>query len=266
MKIEKADIRYLSTGRGLLNEEGAVHRKSLPFHSIVQAVEGNYEVGLGNSPMFRAPEGGFFVAPPFAEQHIVHHLSENGRMQMRWIFFEAQINERPMNEQLSLPLILPPEAQKALGTLSDRMFSETDICLRMACMYEILHLLLTTSHPCDTGDENMLVNRLKAYLEISYSDPDLDVECLCARFFLSRASVYRLFSEKLGAPPHAYLHRIRLERAAFLLATTEKTVTKISEEIGFKDFCYFSKLFKKQFGMPPGEYRKIASRYLPGSV
>ncbi len=266
MNIEKVDIRYLSTGRGSLNREGVVHRKSLPFHSIVQAVEGSYEIGLCNETPRFSPEGGFFIAPPFAEQQIIHHLSKDGLMQMRWIFFDVQINERPMEELFSLPLLPSSKMQKSLFPLADRIFAQTEICLRMACMYEILDLLLKNAVFCDKKNENALANAVKTYLERNYADPTLDTKRLCEQFFISRATLFRLFNEKLGTPPGAYLHKIRLERAAFLLVTTERSVTQISEEIGFGDFPYFSKLFKKHFGRSPGEYRKNAVHYMPGSA
>jgi two-component system response regulator YesN len=48
-----------------------------------------------------------------------------------------------------------------------------------------------------------------------------------------------------------------MQKAAELLTTTAASISQISEELGFDDVKYFSRKFKKQYGVSPASYRKI---------
>jgi len=57
--------------------------------------------------------------------------------------------------------------------------------------------------------------------------------------------------------PHRYLTRLRLERAARLLSGTDREVTEICAAVGFESPGSFSRLFRRELGRPPSEFRKI---------
>jgi AraC family transcriptional regulator, L-rhamnose operon transcriptional activator RhaR len=65
----------------------------------------------------------------------------------------------------------------------------------------------------------------------------------------------RLFQQHLGIPPMAYLTHWRAERAAALLLGTTRSIGEIAEEVGWTDTNYFSRRFKKHFGMSASAYR-----------
>ena len=66
-----------------------------------------------------------------------------------------------------------------------------------------------------------------------------------------------LIKQTTGLPLHKYVIRIRLEKAADLLASTNLSVSEIASECGFYDSAYFSGYFKKHFGTSPSKYRII---------
>lgn len=73
---------------------------------------------------------------------------------------------------------------------------------------------------------------------------------------ISRASLTRLFGRKIGESFVRHCNRLRLIRAAQLLATTSKPIASIASEVGFCDQSYFGLLFRRYFGLTPGEFRK----------
>ena len=67
----------------------------------------------------------------------------------------------------------------------------------------------------------------------------------------------RLFKTHTGTTPKAWLIEARLQRASRLLAYPDATVEEIAERCGFNCPFHFSRSFKRRFGIPPANYRRI---------
>jgi AraC-like DNA-binding protein len=87
-----------------------------------------------------------------------------------------------------------------------------------------------------------------------YTEP-LDVDDLAAAAGLSRAHFSREFRRAFGESPHAYLLSRRLERAATLLRTTDRSVAEICVSVGLASVGSFTSSFKRAFGTTPTAYR-----------
>ncbi|MDD6484791.1 MAG: AraC family transcriptional regulator [Clostridiales bacterium] len=72
---------------------------------------------------------------------------------------------------------------------------------------------------------------------------------------LSSSRFIHAFTETIGISPKQYLLQIKFERAIELLSNTDLSVAQISELVGISDGNYFSRIFKKHTGHPPGFYR-----------
>jgi AraC-like DNA-binding protein len=72
----------------------------------------------------------------------------------------------------------------------------------------------------------------------------------------ARSVVAERFARFLGEPPMAYLARWRLQLAARLLQTTRKSVLEVALDAGYESEAAFNRAFKREFGRPPGQYRK----------
>ncbi|MBD3243140.1 MAG: helix-turn-helix domain-containing protein [Chitinivibrionales bacterium] len=72
---------------------------------------------------------------------------------------------------------------------------------------------------------------------------------------LSYSRFRRAFKAVTGQPPHAYLLRSRLERAAALLRAGATTVKEACFQAGFEDICLFSRQFKRAYRTTASEYR-----------
>ncbi|WP_298502503.1 AraC family transcriptional regulator [uncultured Maribacter sp.] len=66
----------------------------------------------------------------------------------------------------------------------------------------------------------------------------------------------RIFKEKFGVRPNSYIQLRRVERAQFLLLTTQDSLKEISEKVGLGNMSYFSRTFKKITGNTPANFRK----------
>jgi AraC family transcriptional regulator len=85
---------------------------------------------------------------------------------------------------------------------------------------------------------------------------DINVEELAALACFSRDHFTRIFKSIIGIPPGEFVIRKRIEKAQFLLLTTDMTQLQIIEKINFRTVSYFCRIFKKYTGFTPIEYRK----------
>jgi len=88
-----------------------------------------------------------------------------------------------------------------------------------------------------------------------------DVDSKAGHIGVTPAHFRRLFGLFAGCSPSTYVNRARMIRASSLLRTSDHPIKQVADEIGIPDVYYFTKLFKKQQGMPPGAYRR-AFQYL----
>jgi transcriptional regulator GlxA family with amidase domain len=66
----------------------------------------------------------------------------------------------------------------------------------------------------------------------------------------------RRFRKAAGMTPLEYVHAIRLEQAKQLLETTNETLDKLAERVGYEDATFFSRLFRRSVGLTPAQYRR----------
>lgn len=93
------------------------------------------------------------------------------------------------------------------------------------------------------------------YIQLNLKD-NLTIAALAKRSNLDHDYFSRLFLKSTGERPLNYIHTKRIERAQYLIATTQLSFVEIAEEVGFSNLPHFSKVFKKVTRLTPGEYRK----------
>jgi AraC-like DNA-binding protein len=97
--------------------------------------------------------------------------------------------------------------------------------------------------------------RAKDLVDARYAEP-IQVDDMARAAGFSRAHFSAEFRRAFGEPPHAYLLTRRLERAAALLRTTDRTITDICLSVGLASLGSFTTSFKRMYGSSPAEYRK----------
>lgn len=93
------------------------------------------------------------------------------------------------------------------------------------------------------------------FISSHYSE-EIDLDKCAERCGFSRSRFTHLFTEVVGISPYRYQQKFRLEQACELLRSTSLPVSEVAENVGFQDALYFSRLFKKRFGMSPSDMRK----------
>ena len=97
--------------------------------------------------------------------------------------------------------------------------------------------------------------RSRDAMDRAFAEP-LDVHRLAQIAAMSEAHFIRTFRATFGETPHRYLQRRRVERAMFLLRTTDTSVTDICFDVGFSSLGTFSRTFRDVVGEPPSVFRE----------
>ncbi len=105
-----------------------------------------------------------------------------------------------------------------------------------------------------TCDEEFLSN-LRDAIQTKMGDSELSVEDIGAEVGLSRVQLYRKVKALTGHTPVELLRSARLHKGRELLLTTTKSISEVAYAVGFTSPSYFTKCFKEEFGVLPGEVK-----------
>lgn len=105
-----------------------------------------------------------------------------------------------------------------------------------------------------TPEYNRLFERAKDYIE-AHLEEECGVESLCGELKISRTKLYEIFARECPEGVAAYIRRRRMARAQKLLKTTDMPIWEISQRVGFSDYNYFRRVFRKTFGASPKQFR-----------
>ncbi len=106
-----------------------------------------------------------------------------------------------------------------------------------------------------TEESNRRLLRARDAMDRAYAEP-LDVPSLARIAHVSEAHFIRTFRATFGETPNRYLQRRRVERAMWLLRSTDRSVTDICMDVGFASLGTFSRVFREIVGEPPSAYRQ----------
>ena len=126
----------------------------------------------------------------------------------------------------------------------------TGLLYTMMSEYMELH---PTSNVQNTTD---YIYRAKKYISANSYRCDFGVTELADAVGVERSYLYRLFCKKCGKTPKEYITDVRMKNAADMLQNGTAQVKLIAYSVGFEDPLYFSKVFKKHFGVSPKCYIK----------
>jgi len=101
-----------------------------------------------------------------------------------------------------------------------------------------------------------IIDEVIKYIDNNYADPELRLEDMAARAFLSKNYFSRLFREYTNQKFSSYVQNKRISAACELLMTTDRKITDIISQVGYHDVKYFNAIFKQTTGKTPSEYRR----------
>jgi two-component system, response regulator YesN len=98
------------------------------------------------------------------------------------------------------------------------------------------------------------IEKIEQYIRENYQH-DINLQEIADKFFLNKEYISRKFKHHYQETLTDYLTKIRIEKAKELLINPTKKIYEIAYHVGYQNEKYFSKVFKKQVGQTPNEYR-----------
>jgi AraC family transcriptional regulator len=146
-----------------------------------------------------------------------------------------------------------------LGTRIRDEFRQPDRLSPLSLEALLLDLLATASRTlhvdADLPPEWLM--KAKAYLEVHFGE-SVRIQDAAERAGVSPTRLSAEFRRHFGESPSEYLRSLRVETASRALRTTSKDISRIAFETGFCDQAHLTRVFKRETGVTPGEYRRWA--------
>ena len=121
-----------------------------------------------------------------------------------------------------------------------------------ACTFYVLFKNMVTLQ------QKNFIQNLNTFL-LEHLSEDLSVKRLMNEFQISRNRLYDSASEYLGQGIAEYIKTLRIKEAQRLLKETNFAIHEIADNVGFNDYNYFCRVFKKEVGISAKKYRKLTN-------
>ena len=131
-------------------------------------------------------------------------------------------------------------------------------CISASLVFEVFSILFQEHYQEDSlslrGKQDLVFSRnVSQYLYENYTK-DISTRTICDHLYMKMPQFCRKFREHFGSNFSNYLCKYRIINAANLYRGSELSISQIAINVGFSDYCYFSKSFKKYIGQSPAIY------------
>ena len=261
------------------NFQTGFHEQAFYEINIVTKGRGHH---ILDTQVFDAARGDVFVVPPHTRHAFVGgegfdcfhfmvspyylqtHLSDLTKIPNFFALFEIGPIMSMHNGHYSRLTLSEGELNGLISTLSQiGQYADMTIerSLYNECLATMAIIQLCTAYSKTqkaTSEDSFFAESINVIMQ-RYNEK-LTIDELSAVARLSRTAYIERFKEVTGLSPRQFILRQRINVAKRLLASTEKSITKIAEEVGFFDTSHFVKTFIRICGMTPLEYRESTQR------
>ena len=148
---------------------------------------------------------------------------------------------------------LTAQAEEAMDDI-DYYMKCLDAASVMASIKILLNSLWENVSENNVDSAGSQVEQIRQYILTSYHE-NITLTALASAYHMDASYLSRMFSQTYGETIIAYLTRVRMEQAIRLMGDEEKKLETISFLVGYDDYNYFSRVFRKKLGVSPREYR-----------
>lgn len=242
------------------------YKKITPnFNRFYLILDGEGMIELNGKRYYPQPGQLYFLPADIVQS--LSAISEHTFLKY-WVHFTAKVRGVNLFQYLSLPTFINLEnvdpwfakfeALKKAHSSDDytAVFKQHSILLDILASYveqaaDQVHFQM--------NDKMKKISAILTYID-DHLTSNLSIEQLAKIFHYHPNHLHRMFKKYTGAPPMQYINRRKMEKAKFLLLSSEQSIASISQSVGMEPY-YFSRLFKAYTGYAPSVFRKIHQHF-----
>lgn len=231
-----------------------IARRFADVHCFLLTLGGEGEVRVGDR-LERLRAGEWALIP--AGEPLCYQLSESGEWDLVWLLLHKG---SAWDTFAGHPRLGCTSQQASLLRTLENLYAEQERHqdpLLSALLVEQLGFYLRRL--LQKGEGQSRGERLALRLELRLKEAlaeQWNIARMAGALHLSERQLHRLCQQHFALAPMALLQRLRLQRAALLLASRADPVKRLAEQCGFRNEYHFSTAFKRQHGLAPSHYRR----------
>lgn len=182
------------------------------------------------------------------------------------IFINKNISDKIMNKNIAINHYISKESNDAKYLRNEFLnvidaytenskVSDTEIIAHISLMFTYLIKKMYFSENTNTSEKNEFCARVLKYIKKEYVSEITSKDAADALSY-NHSYFCRIFKKNFQKTFSQYLTMYRIANSKFLLEEKKFSIAEIAEKSGFASYSYFSKCFKKYFGILPSEYIK----------
>ena len=246
---------------------GPKMRPQYHMHFILDGA-GYFEI---DNLLYHLKRGQIFLIPPNTVSH--YYAEPSNPWTYAFISFEGNkaeqyVRQAGFHNSYVRDTILSPEQFSSLieEMLKTHQLTITNELKRVSLLFSLFSLLTEsskTSHGVhqdhDYSSETYFEHALQ-YIQMNYMHP-IHIQDIADYIGITRSYLFHIFTKKLHLSPQKYLLNYRVEKAKYLLASTNQLIKDIAFSVGYPDSLAFSRMFRNETGISPSEFRENLSQH-----
>lgn len=279
ISIDQLHPLVLNVGLAIHNADWNWKDINSPFIRLYYVTEGKAQIELPTGIYSLTPDHMYFI-PAFTKHsyicdsyfchyylHIYEEHQQGSSLLDEWDFpveipggeLDLSLIKRlcAINPHMSLPKSDPTSYDNnptlLQNVLRNKQRAFCDKVESRGIVYQLLsHFMKRAQEKFKSRDER--IEKTLSYIH-SHIYENISLDELADGICLSKDHFIRLFKQEIGTTPLQYINQKKIEKAQLILVTDNMPVKNIAFTLGFDDYSYFNRLFKKLTGATPQEYR-----------
>lgn len=280
LSVDQLHLLVLNVGFAQHNGDWNWKNVRSPFARLYYVTEGAAKVVIGSEVYQLTPHHLYFI-PAFAEHscvcdapfsHYYIHIYEDqqqGAGILDSLAFPTEVDANPIDQELVKrlcdvnPFMKLSDSNPQAYDNHPTLVSNIQLNLRRpffdkvesrGILYILMSRFLKQASPKVEVRDNRIHQTL-AYIR-KHLDTRLDIDQLADKACMSKDHFIRIFKRETGETPNVYITKRKLEKAELALVTTDLSIRGVAQLVGYDDYSYFNRLFKKNAGITPQQYRE----------
>jgi len=230
-KIDAADVEELPFAQSLTSEQE---------NQIIYAVQNN------NKRMLRSIINDQIRLQDFDKNEVLFFEAKQTIDKIAWLIVNYSNPNKTPTDILEIETLLE---------LMNLAIEKYELNEAVSILEQIIDAALSDSDAyCSNDSIKKIVRSVKKYINEYYFE-DLSLTSLARQFLVDRSYLSKAFKHETGENLMPYIAKLRVEKAKKLILDGSATLTDISSLVGYDDYAYFNRVFRKFTGISPREFK-----------